>query len=176
MLVTGTTTRYVRDRYRFHARENHYVWCSTVVTADRQTEEKNKQIARRVPEELATEGNPDLVEELFATDAVEHDPLGDHRGRESIRENIEGILAAFPDISATVEEIIAEGDLVAMRVALRGTHDGEFVGVAPTGKEFEIGNMVFTRIEDGMIVERWVQPDTLGLVQQLGIDPSAMKA
>ena len=132
--------------------------------------EQNRQIARRVPEELATGGDLDLIEELYAAEAVEHDPFGDHSGQAAIRESMEGLLVAFPDFSATVEEIIAEGNLVAMRVTLRGTHEGEFMGVEPTGREFEVGNMVFTRLDDGMIVERWVQPDTLGLLQQLGIE------
>ena len=132
--------------------------------------ETNKRIARRVPEDIATERNLDLIDEVFAADAVETDPFGEYRGLESIREGFEEILSAFPDLSATVEECICEGDTVAMRVTLRGTHEGEFNGRAPTGKQFEVDNAVFTRIEDGRIVERWVQPDTLGLTRQLGLD------
>jgi predicted ester cyclase len=132
--------------------------------------EQNKRIARRIPEELATGGDLDLIEELYAVDAVEHDPFGDHSGRTEIRESMEGLLAAFPDFSATVEEIIAEGDPVAMRVTLRGTHEGAFLEAEPTGRQFEVGNTVFTRLADGMVVERWVQPDTFGLLQQLGIE------
>lgn len=132
--------------------------------------EQNKRIARRIPEDLATGGDLDLIEELYAADAVEHDPFGDHSGRVAIRESMEGLLVAFPDFSATVEEIIAEGDLVAMRVTLRGTHEGAFLGADPTGRKFEVENAVFTRLDDGMVVERWVQPDTLGVLQQLGIE------
>lgn len=146
-----------------------------MASTDHQTE-KNKRVARRVPEELATNAELDLVEELYAEDAVEHDPFGDHSGRPTIRENMERVLSAFPDISATVEDVVGEGDLVAMRVTLRGTHEGEFMGVEPTGREFEVGNAVFTRLEDGRIVERWVQPDTLGLLQQLGVEPAAMES
>ena len=131
--------------------------------------EQNKRLARRIPEELATEGDLDLIEELYAVDAVEHDPFGDHSGRTAIRKSMEGLLVAFPDFSATVEEIIAEEDMVAMRVTLRGTHEGEFLGAEPTGRKFEVENAVFTRLDDGMVVERWVQPDTFGLLQQLGI-------
>lgn len=133
------------------------------------TIEENKQLARRVPEDLATERNIDLVDELYAEDAVEHDPFGDHRGHDEIRKSMELPLSAFSDFTATVEDIVAEGDTVAMRVTLRGTHDGEFMGFEPTGREFEIQNMVFTRIEDGKIVERWVQPDVLGQMQQVGV-------
>ena len=133
------------------------------------TIEEKKQLARRVPEDLATERNIDLVDELYAEDAVEHDPLGDHRGREAIRESMELPLSGFPDMTATVEDIVAEGDTVAMRVTLRGTHDGEFMGIEPTGRKFEVGNMVFTRIEDGLIAERWIIPDMLGMLRQLEV-------
>lgn len=140
------------------------------MTAVNQRIEQNKRIARRIPEELATGGDLNLIEELYAVDAVEHDPFGDHSGRTAIRKSMEGLLVAFPDFSATVEEIIAEGDTVAMRVILRGTHEGEFLGAEPTGRKFEIRNTVFTRLDAGMVVERWVQPDTFGLLQQLGIE------
>ena len=132
------------------------------------TAEENKRIARRVPEELAAEKDLDLVDEIYAADAVEHSPSGVHRGRAGIRAEMEAVVAAFPDLSATVEDAVAEGDTVAMRVTLRGTHDGPFMGVEPTGKSFEVDNAVFTRVEDGQIAERWVQPDVLGLLRQVG--------
>jgi predicted ester cyclase len=78
------------------------------------------------------------------------------------------IRAAFSDFSATVEDTVASNDTVAMRVTLRGTHDGDFVGIEPTGKTFEVTNMVFTRVEDGRIAERWVLPDMLGMLSQVG--------
>lgn len=130
----------------------------------------NERIARKVPEDIATQGNLDILEEVFAEDAVEHGPfLQDAQGIEEIRTQLERFRGAFPDFSATVEDAVTEGDTVAMRVTLRGTHEGEFMGIEPTNKSFEVGNMVFTRIEDGKIAERWVQPDTLGMMQQLGI-------
>lgn len=134
--------------------------------------EENRRLARRVPEGIATEQNADLIDEVFAEDAVEHDPMGDHRGREAIREEFERLITAFPDLSADVRDVVAEGDTVAMRVTLRGTHEGPFAGLDPTNRPFEIENAVFTRIEDGKIVERWIQPDMLGLLTQLGVvDP-----
>ena len=135
-----------------------------------ETATENERIARRVPEEIATERNLDLVEEVFAEDAVEHGPfLQEARGVDEIRAALERFLDAFPDFSATVEDAVAEGDTVAMRVTLRGTHEGEFMGIDPTNESFEIGNMVFTRVEDGRIAERWVLPDMLGMLQQLGV-------
>jgi len=135
--------------------------------------EENKRIARRYPEEVATGRNVDLIDELSTEDFVEHGPFGeDTHGREADKEQMRAFLAAIPDFEATVEDVVAEGDTVAMRVTLRGTHEGELMGIEPTGRSFEIQNMVFTRIEDGRIAERWVLPDSLGLMQQLGVvDP-----
>lgn len=132
--------------------------------------EANKRIARQYPEEVGTKRNLDLIDELEAEDFVEHAPFGQEtHGPEEDKEQMEDFLAAFPDFEATVEDIIAEGDTVAMRVTLRGTHENEFMDIEPTGESFEIQNMVFTRIEDGKIAERWLQMDTLGQLQQLGV-------
>ena len=129
------------------------------MATDQLPSEENERIARRVPEDIATEGDFDLIDEVFAEDAVERNPWAVVRGREEIHESFDDLADSFGDFSATVEETVTEGDTVAMRVTLRGTHEGEFMGFPPTGKSFEVGNMVFTRIEGGMIVERWVQPD-----------------
>lgn len=129
---------------------------------------ENERIARRFPEEVATGGDVDLIDEICAEDVVDHGPMGDLRGREEIKERVEYLRTAFRDFSATVEDAVAEGDTVAMRVILRGTHEGEYMGIGPTGNEMEAWNTVFTRIEDGLIVERWVQPDLLTIMHQLG--------
>lgn len=133
------------------------------------TTEENKRVVRRFPEEVATEGNIDVIDEICAEDVLDHSPLGDVEGREELKEQASYLLTAFGDFSATVEDIIGEGDTVAMRVTVRGTHEGEFMGVEPTGEAFEVQNMVFTRVKDGQIAERWVQPDMLGMLQQLGV-------
>lgn len=132
--------------------------------------EENKEIARRFPEEVATEGNLDLIDDICAEDILDHSPMWEVRGRDALKEQSRAVFEAFGDFSATVEDVVAEGDMVAMRVTVRGTHDGEFMGLEPTGRSFEFGNMVFTRIEDGRIAERWVQPDLLGLLRQLGAE------
>lgn len=116
-----------------------------------------------------------MIDEVYAEDAVEHGPFGDDQGREAIRKSFERFGATFTDLSATVEDIVAEGDMVAMRVTLRGTHEGKFLGVEPTGKSVEMQHMVFTRIDDGRIVERWMQPDLVGVGQQLGMTLSKDK-
>ncbi|MFB6073734.1 MAG: ester cyclase [Haloarculaceae archaeon] len=134
-----------------------------------------KRIARQFPEAVATEGEIDLLDDILAPDHLEHDPFaGDHTGREAAKEQIRSLREAFPDFRAEVEEIVAEDDVVAMRVTISGTHEGPFMGLEPTGKSFEVQNMVFTRIEDGRIVERWLQPDTLGMFRQLGVSLDEM--
>ena len=130
---------------------------------------ENKRIAQQFPEDVATKGNIDLIDDICTEGFTDHTPMWETRGRENAKQEMEELLSAFSDFSATVEDIIAEGDTVAMRVTLRGTHEGEFQNIEPTGKEFEVQNMIFTRIEDGKIAERWVQPDMLGLMQQLGV-------
>jgi steroid delta-isomerase-like uncharacterized protein len=131
---------------------------------------ENKRLARRFPEEAATEGNIDILDTLLARDFLDHGVFGrDSEGPDAAKAELHRLRTAFPDFEAAVEDIIAEGDIVAMRVTLSGTHEGEFMGVEPTGESFTIQNMVFTRIQDGRIVERWTQPDTLGLFKQLGV-------
>lgn len=133
------------------------------------TEEENKALARQVPEDIATQGRTELYYEIFAEDCIEHGTFGDIHGPEAIKEMDENLLSALSDFSATVEDILAEDDRVAMRVTLRGTHDGgEFMGVEPMGRTFEVQNMVITRIEDGKIAERWQVADSLTMMQQLG--------
>ena len=136
------------------------------------TIEDSKRLARRFPEDVATEGNTALIDEIVTEEFVEHNAFGgDVQGRSAAKDQIRALRNAFLDLEATVEEIIAEGDLVAMRVRIQGTHDGPFMGLEPTGNAFEIQNMIFTRIEEGLIAERWIQPDMMGMLQQLEVLP-----
>lgn len=128
-----------------------------------------------MPEEIATERNLDRIDEVFAEDFVEHGSLGEEtQGLQAAKETIQSVLDSFPDFDATVEETVAEGDLVAMRVTWRGTHEGAFMGIEPTGKSFEVPAMIFTRLADGTITERWVVADSMGMMQQLGVVESPM--
>ena len=81
--------------------------------------------------------------------------------------------AAFPDLQATIEDMIAEGDTVAARITVRGTHGGEYRGIAPTGRPMVRPGIYIVRIENGRIVETWNNGDELGLMQQLGAIPTA---
>lgn len=140
------------------------------------TAEENKRIVRRIREEIEEQGNHDAIDEIFAEDVVVHTPMGEFSGREAIKEMYESDREGFADSTETIHDIVAEGDTVAIRLTERGTHEGEFMGIEPTGKEFEIQTTAFFRLEDGKIAEWWMQPDTLGLVQQLGLDPEDLSA
>ncbi len=87
---------------------------------------------------------------------IDHTPFGETKGLEGIRRTVDVLFSAFPDYSATIDELIAEGDTVALRTTNRGTHEGDFLHLEPTGEQFEMESMVFARIEDGKVAERWV--------------------
>jgi predicted ester cyclase len=85
---------------------------------------------------------------------------------------MEQIFAGFPDITNTLDEIVAEDDLVAVRWTARGTHTGEFMGLAPTGKAIQLSAITMERVVDGKRVEGWAVADQLGLMRQLGAIPA----
>jgi steroid delta-isomerase-like uncharacterized protein len=137
------------------------------------TVEANKVLMRRFTEFINT-GSETLATELIAPNAVFYVP-----GRAEPMRGPGGYLAiigmmrgGFPDVRWTLEEIIAEGDQVAARFTMRGTHRGTFFGVPPTEKTIEVQAMNFYRLADGRFVEERGQPDLLGLLQQIGAVPT----
>ncbi len=132
---------------------------------------QNKTIARKVFEEVQSQGNLALVDELVAGDYVGHTPLKEIHGPEGTKQFFSMLREAFPDMQVTVEDQIAEGDKVVTRWTCRGTHKGEFQGMPPTGKQMTMTGITIFRIADGKLVEGWTNPDLLGLMQQLGVVP-----
>jgi steroid delta-isomerase-like uncharacterized protein len=131
--------------------------------------EENKALAFRAWE-LAD--NPDILEEVYASDVVWHEPDQEIRGLEQAKKFVTTYKTAFPDLNITVEDVIAEGDKVVTRVTLRGTHQGETEEFGPpTGRQFEGGGITISRIEGGKIVEDWDSYDNLTTLQQLGLAP-----
>jgi predicted ester cyclase len=122
---------------------------------------------RRVVEEIYNQGNLAAVDELAASGLVIHAASQEIHGREGARQYVSALRAGFPDIRFTVEDQIAEGDLVVTRWTARGTHRGEFQGVAPTGREVRVVGIDIDRIVDGKTVECWAQVDELGMLRQL---------
>ena len=140
--------------------------------------EQNKQISRRVIDELFGQGRVEIAEELIAPDAISYDPAMPEplRGPEGVKTAVAGYRAGFPDLSLRTETQIAEGDLVCTRWTAVGTNTGEFWGMAPTGKQATVTGITINRFADGRIVESWTNWDALGLLQQLGVVPTPTPA
>ena len=134
---------------------------------------ENKVVMRRFVEFINT-GSEKLAEELIAPDAVFHVPGRPEpmRGPAGYLSIIGMMRSGFPDIQWTLEEMIAEEDKVAARFTMRGTHQGSFFGVPPTGKTITVQAMNFYRLSGGQFVEERGQPDLLGLLMQIGAVPS----
>ena len=130
--------------------------------------ERNKSLARRWFEDLFSRGDLDAAEEILSADFLDHLPREEERGIEELKHYVSVYRTAFPDIEDTVEEIVAEGDKVVVRWRSRGTHQGEFMGVAPTGRHVRFCGMRLFRIAENKIVESWVNIDERGLQEQLG--------
>jgi steroid delta-isomerase-like uncharacterized protein len=136
--------------------------------------EENKAIVRREVEELYNpDGDLDAVEEIFAPDYVLHDPSlpEEGRGPEAARQLATAFRSAFPDLHTTFDEAVAEGDKVAYRWTASGTHEGELMGIPPTGNRMTITGTAIARISEGRIEEGWQNFDALGMMQQLGAIP-----
>ena len=118
------------------------------------------------------------VEEFYAADYVLHDPSQPEpvRGVEGVRAFVSAIASAFPDVHCTIDDMLANGDKVVQRLTARGTQQGEFQGIPPTGKSIEIWLMVISRIANGKIVEEWQLVDSLSMLQQLGVVPASGQA
>jgi predicted ester cyclase len=131
--------------------------------------EENKALARRAWEAM---DNPDLIDEVYASDLVWHEPDRDIHGIEEAKQMISLYKSAFPDMNVTLEDQIAEGDKVVTRGSIRGTHQGETEEFGPpTGQQIEGTLITISRIEGGMIVEDWDSYDNLTTLQQLGLAP-----
>ena len=98
------------------------------------------------------------------------------RGPEAFKQGCAMMYGAFPDLHLTIEEMIAEGDALAQRYTGRGTHEGAFMGIAPTGKRVVFEGISAVRIREGKIVEYRGMPDMLGLLQQIGAVPALEQA
>jgi steroid delta-isomerase-like uncharacterized protein len=134
--------------------------------------EQNKALVRRYFE-LWNAHEVDALGEVLADDAVDHDPYNPYgqEGLEGAKKTIQMYLDAFPDTHFEIDDIVAEGDRVATRWTATGTHEGELMGVAPTGKKSSVTGIAIDRIENGKIVEGWNSWDVLGLMQNIGAIP-----
>jgi predicted ester cyclase len=131
--------------------------------------EQNKAHIRRVIDEVYSRGDLGVVDEVAASDIIIHAPSKEVSGREGAKQYVAALRAGFPDLHFTVEDQIAEGDVVVTRWTARGTHAGDFQGVAATGREVRLTGTDIDRIVGGKVVECWAHVDELGLMRQLGV-------
>ncbi|MPZ13060.1 MAG: ester cyclase [Chloroflexi bacterium] len=134
--------------------------------------EQNKAGARRFYDEVLGQGKLDVIDEICAPGYVDHSRDNPTHDLAGAKQFVAGMRSSFPDISAKVEDMIAEGDRVVARLTVTGTHRGEFMGTAPTGKRFSIACIDIVRCADGKAVELWSEADDLGMLQQLGMSPA----
>ena len=133
--------------------------------------EENKALVRRYFDEIDRTGNESVVDHYVSADFVDHSPSP------GCTPDLEGLKAAFRMFRTgspgthRIEDIVAEGDKVVVRVTGQGVHSGELFGIPATQREFTATGITIFRVADGMIVERWVEIDMLGALQQLGVIP-----
>jgi predicted ester cyclase len=137
--------------------------------------EQNKENMRRVLEEAFGQGKVEVIDEVLHPDFVCWDPnseSGEIRGADTIKGEIEYFHNAVPDLTYTVEDQVVEGDKVVSRYTASGTHQGEFFGVAGTGKRIEMTGINIDRFDErGKLVEEWPEYDLLGAMKQMGAIP-----
>ena len=131
---------------------------------------ENAEIARRWTEDALDAHQLDVLDEFVAADIIHHAGLyRDEIGRDSLKGDLAALIASFPDIRFSADVVVATDSQAAVRWTGRGTNDGEFQGQPPTGKHVEFTGINVYRIACGEIVEGWSEPDSLGLLQQLGV-------
>ena len=132
------------------------------------TVDTNKVLVRRFIDQIFVQGRPEAVDELLADDFVSHTWRSTGDGKGDLKRAIDRMSTVFVDVSFTVEDLIAEGDRVAVRVTAQATQIGPFMGVSPSGKSYSIGEIHIFRVRDGKVTEHWHQYDHLGMMRQLG--------
>ena len=133
--------------------------------------EQSKSLLLRYADDVWNQRKLEVIEEIFSSDHVYHDPILTQlpRGPEGVRQKVEIFTAAFPDSHVISNDVVAEGDRVALLWTYSGTHTGEMMGIAPTGKRAEAQGVHFCRVRDGEIVESRNLWNGLSFLQQLGL-------
>ena len=134
--------------------------------------EDGKTVVRRFFDETNA-GNLSAIDELLADDFTEHEEFpGIEQSREGVKQFFMMFRSAFPDMHMDAHEMVAEGDMVCVRATMAGTQQGEFMGMPPSGKHFEVEGFDMCRVRDGRIVDHWGLFDSMAMMQQLGAMPA----
>lgn len=135
--------------------------------------DENKTTVRRCFES-ATRSDYDAFGEILASDYVLHPE--EVRGADGLQEMIEGYHRALSGLTVTIDQQFTDGDHVATRFTIRGTHDGDLMGVAPTGRDVAFTGITISRVQDGRLAEEWEITDTAGLLSQIGVLPGLVQS
>ncbi len=138
--------------------------------------DENKAVVRRFVDEIFVDGRLDQVDELVTEDFVWHAQPAPIEGRDGLREAMRRVASGLSDPDFVIEDLVAEGDLVAARLTATARQTGPFMGLPPSGKRYRIEELHLFRVRDGRISEHWHQFDQLGLMRQLGAMPEPAHA
>jgi steroid delta-isomerase-like uncharacterized protein len=134
--------------------------------------ETNVGVVRRFIDEVFLHGRFDAVDELVTDDFTPHTWGPMPPGRDGLKQAIERVSQGLSDVHMTIDDVVAQDDKVAVRLTSSATQTGPFMGLPPSGKRYEIGEIHWFRLRDGRICEHWHQADFLGMLRQLGAMPS----
>jgi steroid delta-isomerase-like uncharacterized protein len=136
-------------------------------------EQQNVEVVRQFVEEVLNKGNLAFIDEHVAPEFVDHNPVpGQPPGVAGLKQFVQEWRASFPDLNMKIDDVIAKGDLVVLRSTTTGTHQGTFMGMAPTQKPFSMEGIDMVRFKDGKVSEHWGQSDMMGMMTQLGMIPA----
>jgi predicted ester cyclase len=137
-----------------------------------QMSEQHKSLARRFYEEVINQKNLGAMDELCTPDIVDHNALpGQRPGCGGLKDSFGQFLTGFPDLRATVHQLVAEGDILVCRFTMEGTHKGDLMGASPTGKRVTFRGIDMVRIVDNRAAEVWHEGNDLEILMQLGVQP-----
>jgi steroid delta-isomerase-like uncharacterized protein len=131
----------------------------------------NKDLVRRFVDEIFVKGNAGAVDDLLATDFTSHTFPSTGDGRADMKAAIERVHGALSEVAFSVDQLVAEGDLVAALLTASAKQTGELMGIPPSGKRYQIGELHLFRVRAGQLVEHWHYHDALGMMKQLGAMP-----
>jgi steroid delta-isomerase-like uncharacterized protein len=134
--------------------------------------EANKVVVRRFIDEVFVAGHEAAVDELLAADFVPHTWPSVEPGRDSFKAAMRRMAASLSGVTMSIDDMLAEGDRVAVRLTSRAVHNGELMGMAASGKPYTIQEVHIFRVAGGQIAEHWHVADMLGMLRQLGALPS----
>ena len=139
--------------------------------------EENKMAIRRLTDEALNQGNMDVLDHVLADTFTYHDPANPGvTSRDDYKQFVTALHTTFPDIHFTIEDEVADGDQLALRWTMRGTHRGDLVmpagPIPPTGNQVQVSGITLIRFTEGKVVEEWQNADNLGFLQQLGVIPT----